>query len=399
MSSIPNILTINEKPKMPVHIDVIPLTTLYNNNTTNTNTTILHNTVNALNIRNNLNLDDTKINNIDKNNSSPDTEINNIDKNNIDKNNIDKNNIDKINGDTSSNLFYDVLHVFYDVYSYGRTLIENNYINFSTIDDFNLVYPNIYIGNYSTTTNLQLLQDIGITHIISIIPKFNPPFPDLFTYLFFSAYDDQKQNIKQYFNTSNEFITKAVRNKGKVLIHCMAGRSRSVTLFLAFLIHIIHGNINQNDINIYSNTNDCNDVCNEIEYKKLCNNNSTSSNSPKNINNTTNNTTTNNTTNNTTNFTIEKITQINYQLPKLTNKYSDFIVYKKSTMIDEVNELINKYALIQKELSLFIDGNYTQEHKKKLTTILFKSLLNYITKYRPQANVNSNFITQLIDNI
>ena len=390
MSSIPNILTINEKPKIPVHIDVIPLTTLYNNNTTNTNTntnttntTILHNTVNALNIRNNLNLDDTiKVNvnvNIDKNNSSPDTEINNI----------DRNNIDTINGDTSSNLFYDVLHVFYDVYSYGRTLIENNYINFSTIDDFNLVYPNIYIGNYSTTTNLQLLQSIGITHIISIIPKFNPPFPDLFTYLYFSAYDDQKQNIKQYFNTSNEFIKQVLRNKGKVLIHCMAGRSRSVTLFLAFLIHIIHGNINQNDVNIYSNTNDCNDVCNEMEYKKLCNNNSSNSSNSSNSNNSTNS----------TNTTIEKITQINYQLPKLSNKYSDFILYKKSIMIDEVNELINKYALIQKELNLFIDGNYTHEYKKKLTTTLFTSLLNYITKYRPQTNVNSNFITQLIDNI
>ena len=38
------------------------------------------------------------------------------------------------------------------------------------------------------------------------------------------------------FETSNEFITDALDNNGKVLIHCMAGRSRSATIVSAYII-------------------------------------------------------------------------------------------------------------------------------------------------------------------
>ena len=94
-------------------------------------------------------------------------------------------------------IVYDLIHLLDDVYSYGRTIIENNYFNFANNDDFNLIYPNIYIGNYSTSTNLELLKGVGITHILSVIPTFNPPFLDKFTYLHIPAYDDQSQDLKQ----------------------------------------------------------------------------------------------------------------------------------------------------------------------------------------------------------
>ena len=94
------------------------------------------------------------------------------------------------NNDESGGIIYDILHFFDDIYVYGRTLLENNYINLSDTDDFNLVYPNIYIGNYSTSTNFDLLKTLGITHIISAIPTFNPPFEDKFKYLHIEAYDD-----------------------------------------------------------------------------------------------------------------------------------------------------------------------------------------------------------------
>jgi hypothetical protein len=132
------------------------------------------------------------------------------------------------------------------------------YFNLSENDDFNLVYPNVYVGNYSTSTNYKLLKDLGITHIISVIPSFNPPFADKFKYLHIEAYDDESQDIKKYFEISNEFITKCLQEGGKILIHCMVGRSRSVTIFLAFLIYIIQGNFNKNILNLE----ECNDIYN-----------------------------------------------------------------------------------------------------------------------------------------
>ena len=201
--------------------------------------------------------------------------------------NID--NADSINLLDNGSYLYDIIHFFDDMYVSGRTFIENNYFNLSSNDDFNLVYPNIYIGNYSTTTNLELLKSLGITHIISVIPSFNPPFEDKFKYLHISAYDDDTQDMKPHFDTTNEFIKECILQGGKVLIHCMVGRSRSVTIFIAFLIFIIRGNLNQcivkiedERININENMNDdinqnineydinqYNNTRNLIEYRKL----------------------------------------------------------------------------------------------------------------------------------
>ena len=105
--------------------------------------------------------------------------------------------------------FYNLLHILDDIYVYGRTVIENNYFNLSDNVDFNLVYPNIYIGNYSTSTNLELLQGLGITHIITVLPTFNPPFPDKFTYLHIQAYDNEPEdtNPTEADNASRELRT------------------------------------------------------------------------------------------------------------------------------------------------------------------------------------------------
>ena len=104
------------------------------------------------------------------------------------------------------------MHTISDLYVYGRTMIENNYINLSDNEDFSIMFPNIYVANYSTSTNLELLQGLGITHIISVIPTFNPPFLDKFKYLHIEAYDDESQDIKKYFEISNEFIKSSSYN-------------------------------------------------------------------------------------------------------------------------------------------------------------------------------------------
>ena len=280
-------------------------------------------------------------------------------------------------------IVYDIIHIFDDVYSYGRTLIENNYFNFSENDDFNLVYPNIYIGNYSTSTNLELLKNVGITHIISVIPTFNPPFSDKFKYLHIQAYDDQTQDLSQYFENCNAFIGDVLNESGKVLIHCMVGRSRSVTMFLAFLINVIRGNFNQNIVNLGSD----NDVSNEVEYKQFgkSRNTNINQNTHSKIRDTQN----------------EDINQIEYIKPELSNKYRNFINYKKETMIREVDELMEKYKLFQKEMNIFADDIVSdtsiEQLKQQFSNIFIVQILKYIKKYRSMASPNSYFVSQLIE--
>jgi len=309
--------------------------------------------------------------------------------------------VSDVGGNDRGGIVYDIIHILDDVYSYGRTVIENNYFNFANNDDFNLVYPNIYIGNYSTSTNLELLKNVGITHIISVIPTCNPPFPDKFKYLHIQAYDDQTQDLSQHFVNCNAFIGNVLEEGGKVLIHCMVGRSRSVTVFLAFLIHIIRGNFNQSIVNLISD----NDVSNEAEYKqfgKSRNSNIKYSNIKySDIKYSDIKYSDIKYTNSRTDTVNDSITTHDYIKPKLSNKYHSFMNYKKETMIHQVEELIEKYKLLQKEINIFSDDivpvKSIEQLKQQFANNFIVQILTYIKTYRPIASPNPYFISQLID--
>ena len=295
--------------------------------------------------------------------------------------------------DDNSSIIYDIIHYFDDLYSYGRTHIENNYFNLSSNEDFNLVYPNIYVGNYSLTTNYDLLKGLEITHIISVIPTSNPAFADKFTYLHINAYDDDSQNMTIYFDNTNNFIKNCLNNGGKVLIHCMVGRSRSITIFMAYLIYII-----KNSINTIVSSNDALDACNLIEYNKFIENNKhtrtrthsrTHSHNPNYIDS-------------------ETITKNEQELPKLSKKEENFIFYKKQKMINDIEEIFNNYNLLKKELDAyqkqtFIETEETQElfknMKTKFALKILLQLLDYVKSHRECAEPNENFVKQLCDYI
>jgi protein-tyrosine phosphatase len=324
--------------------------------------------------------------NYKKNDSDNDSD--NDSNNDSTQSNNDNNIIDKINlDDPGTNIIYNIIRYFDDLYVSGRTHIENNYFNLASNEDFNLVYPNIYVGNYSITTNLDLLKGLGITHIISVIPTFNPAFEDKFKYLFIQAYDDNYQDIKQYFDITNEFIKTCLYEGGKILIHCMAGCSRSVSIFIAFLIYILKGGINQCIVRIDedNNTNNFNEVCNLIEYKKLIENKKIKTTSKSYMDS-------------------EQITSNVQELPKLSKKEENFIIYKKQKMINDIEDIISNYNLLTKELNnfkntTFVETEETQElyanTKAKFAAKIFSQLLIYVKSHRAYALPNDNFINQL----
>jgi protein-tyrosine phosphatase len=123
-----------------------------------------------------------------------------------------------------------------DIYISIRLKLENNIINFSDNEDISKITDNIFIGNISTGTNKQLLLEKGITHIVSVLSDFDPPYADVFDYHFVEAYDIEEDPIILKFQNSNTFITNAIDNGGKVYIHCMSGRSRSVTIAVAYFM-------------------------------------------------------------------------------------------------------------------------------------------------------------------
>lgn len=52
------------------------------------------------------------------------------------------------------------------------------------------------------------------------------------------AADTPDQNLSQYFPVCNDFIHAARMRDGNVLIHCLAGMSRSVTVAVAYIMSV-----------------------------------------------------------------------------------------------------------------------------------------------------------------
>ncbi|XP_076668322.1 dual specificity protein phosphatase 22 isoform X3 [Andrena cerasifolii] len=99
----------------------------------------------------------------------------------------------------------------------------------------NKVLPGLYIGNYRDSKDANQLQQFEITHILAIHDTARQLHSDKH-YLCILASDSPDQNLSQYFSLCNDFIHAARLRGGNVLIHCLAGMSRSVTVAVAYIM-------------------------------------------------------------------------------------------------------------------------------------------------------------------
>ena len=98
------------------------------------------------------------------------------------------------------------------------------------------IIDNVYLGNLAIAVNKEKLHAEGITHIISIMNGSYSMYPDQFKYKHVHINDDPWLSIDKYFDDCIRFIESAKNEGGKVLVHCMCGISRSVTIIGAYMI-------------------------------------------------------------------------------------------------------------------------------------------------------------------
>lgn len=93
------------------------------------------------------------------------------------------------------------------------------------------ILPIFYNGPY--------LKKYGITHVISITEFKKPSIFEMenFTTLHIQLNDNKYSNIYKYFYSTNTFIEDCLSKGGKILIHCIAGISRSTTIVVAYLLY------------------------------------------------------------------------------------------------------------------------------------------------------------------
>ncbi|CAF0843206.1 unnamed protein product [Adineta ricciae] len=102
----------------------------------------------------------------------------------------------------------------------------------------------LYHGDLGHASNIGLLNQLGIQHIINICDcKLDQIIVDKYNVLWINLYDELQADIKKYFDRTNEFLYNCKQKNEKVLVHCQMGISRSSSIILAYLMKYHHDSL------------------------------------------------------------------------------------------------------------------------------------------------------------
>jgi len=99
------------------------------------------------------------------------------------------------------------------------------------------ISEHLYLGDRYAAYNKHWLQANNVSHIVNMAAvTCQCYFPGVFKYLSISILDTVSQDISQFFSACTKYINKAIASGGRVLVHCEAGRSRSATIVLQYMV-------------------------------------------------------------------------------------------------------------------------------------------------------------------
>ncbi|CEF71416.1 Puckered [Strongyloides ratti] len=108
------------------------------------------------------------------------------------------------------------------------------------------VLQNLYLGNAETAGDRTTLDRHNIRYIINVTKDLKNAFEDEpdFHYYTIPVDDSHSQNLKKEFQQAFDFINEAQKEGYSILVHCLAGISRSVTICLAYIMYSRKMNLN-----------------------------------------------------------------------------------------------------------------------------------------------------------
>lgn len=99
------------------------------------------------------------------------------------------------------------------------------------------VLDNLYVGSLVTSRDAKFFDIAGITHVVIAALGLKAEFTHKASYQRLDVNDTEKDDILGYFLPAIKFIDEAIfLRRGKVLVHCWGGRSRSTTIVCAYVM-------------------------------------------------------------------------------------------------------------------------------------------------------------------
>uniref|UniRef100_A0A671KG98 Dual specificity protein phosphatase n=1 Tax=Sinocyclocheilus anshuiensis TaxID=1608454 RepID=A0A671KG98_9TELE len=108
------------------------------------------------------------------------------------------------------------------------------------------ILPYLYLGCAKDSANLDILGKYNIKYILNVTPNLPNMFEHdgEFKYKQIPISDHWSQNLSQFFPEAISFIDEARSKKCGILVHCLAGISRSVTVTVAYLMQKLNLSLN-----------------------------------------------------------------------------------------------------------------------------------------------------------
>lgn len=96
----------------------------------------------------------------------------------------------------------------------------------------------LFLTDNTGSQNIEKVIELGITHIINATDLLPNYFEEdaRFSYLRIPIMDSPEINITDYFKSAFEFIDNAFAQGGKVVVHCFAGKSRSASIVIGYIM-------------------------------------------------------------------------------------------------------------------------------------------------------------------
>ncbi|XP_043939277.1 dual specificity protein phosphatase 8-like [Protopterus annectens] len=102
------------------------------------------------------------------------------------------------------------------------------------------IFPYLYLGSQNDVLNKDVMAENGITHVLNVsnsCPK--PAYIPETHFLRIPVNDSYCEKILPWLNKAVDFIDKAKLLNGRVLVHCLAGISRSAAIAIAYVMRTL----------------------------------------------------------------------------------------------------------------------------------------------------------------